>query len=176
MSDVETSEEEVVEEAAPEPEPELYGAPVTTVVGQNVLHVTTETYLDVIAGLQAEGFGQVVDLCGVDYLLGHRPEVPVSIAVERFEVVVNLLSHTKRERVRVRAQVAEDASIPSLFDLHPGTEAMEREAFDMYGIDFEGHPDLSRILMPETWRGFPLRKDFDVGRIPVQFKDAPRNR
>jgi NADH-quinone oxidoreductase subunit C len=176
MSDVETPEEETVEEDVAEPEPELYGAPVTAVAGQNVLHVTAETYLELVATLQDEGFAQVVDLCGVDYLEGHRPEVPATIATERFEVVVNLLSHAKRERIRVRAQIAEDTSIASLFDLHPGTEAMEREAFDMYGIDFEGHPDLSRILMPETWQGYPLRKDFDVGRIPVQFKAAPRQR
>jgi len=61
----------------------------------------------------------------------------------------------------------------SAFDLFPGTEAMEREAFDMFGIAFDEHPDLSRILMPETWEGYPLRKDFDTGQIPVQFKDAP---
>lgn len=176
MSDVETPEEETGDEEVVEPEPEIYGAPVTVVAGQNVLHTTVETYLDLLTTLQAEGFAQVVDLCGVDYLLGGRPEVPASIAIERFEVVVNLLSHTTRERIRVRAQIADGASISSLFDLHPGTEAMEREAFDMYGIDFEGHPDLSRILMPETWQGYPLRKDFDVGRIPVQFKAAPEQR
>jgi len=174
MSDVATPDEELVEEETVEPEPELHGAPVTVVAGQNVLHATVETYPELLANLQAEAFGQVVDLCGVDYLLGGRSDVPASIETKRFEVVVNLLSHAKRERIRVRAQVAEGESIASIFDLYPGTEAMEREAFDMYGIDFHGHPDLCRILMPENWQGHPLRKDFEVGRIPVQFKAAPR--
>jgi NADH-quinone oxidoreductase subunit C len=70
----------------------------------------------------------------------------------------------------------DDPTVPSLFDLHPGSEYPEREAFDMFGIVFEDHPDLSRILMPEDWIGHPLRKDYSVGRIPVQFKGAPSSR
>jgi NADH-quinone oxidoreductase subunit C len=73
--------------------------------------------------------------------------------------------------VRVRVQVsAEDPTVPSLVPLHPGAEYPEREAYDMFGIVFEGHPDPSRILMPDEWQGHPLRKDHAVGRIPVQFK------
>ena len=60
-------------------------------------------------------------------------------------------------------------TIPTLFDMYPGTEAMEREVYDMFGIVFTDHPDLTRILMPEDWDGHPLRKDYDQGRIPVQF-------
>ena len=62
---------------------------------------------------------------------------------------------------------------PTLFDLYPGTEAMEREAYDLFGIVFDGHPDMTRILLPEDWEGHPLRKDYGVGRVPVQFKGAP---
>ena len=96
---------------------------------------------------------------------------------ERFEVVVNLLNHRDRQRVRLRVQVpADDPTCPSLFAVHPGTEAPEREAFDLFGITFDGHPDLTRILLPDEWVGHPLRKDHAVGRIPVQFKAAPAAR
>jgi NADH-quinone oxidoreductase subunit C len=114
------------------------------------------------------------DLCAVDYLLLGDRHVAEGVVPERFEVVVNLLSLSQRRRVRVRVQVPEsDPSIPTLFDVYPGVEAMEREAFDLFGIVFDGHPDLTRILMPEDWEGHPLRKDYGVGRVPVQIKEAP---
>jgi NADH-quinone oxidoreductase subunit C len=88
--------------------------------------------------------------------------------------VANLLSVSGLGRLRARTQVPEaDPSVASVFGLYPGTEAMEREVWDMFGIAFDGHPDLTRILMPEDWDGHPLRKDFAQGRIPVQFKGAP---
>jgi NADH-quinone oxidoreductase subunit C len=77
----------------------------------------------------------------------------------------------QRRRVRLRVQLPEsDPHLPSLFELWPGSEAMEREAYDLMGVVFDGHPDLTRILMPEDWEGHPLRKDYGVGRVPVQFK------
>ncbi len=164
--------EDVDEDAAPEEEL-LYGVPVRRAFGQTVVFADAESYLDLFGELISDGFQQVIDLCGADYVDHVRNDLPASVIPERFEVVVNLISHARRERIRVRCQVAEGAAVPSLFDMFPGTEAMEREAFDMFGIDFTDHPDLSRILMPEEWNGFPLRKDFDVGRIPVQFKGAP---
>ena len=88
--------------------------------------------------------------------------------------MANLLSLSQKRRVRVRVQIAEaNPSIDSIFDLYPGSEAMEREAFDLIGIRFNGHPDLTRILMPDDWEGHPLRKDYAIGRVPVQFKETP---
>ena len=118
-----------------------------------------------------------VDLTAVDYLANLDRPLPDGVPRERFEVVVGLLDHAARRRLRIRVQVPESSpAVPSLFELFPGTEALEREVFDMFGIRFEGHPDLSRILMPEDWIGHPLRKDYAVGAIPVQFKGAPSAR
>jgi NADH-quinone oxidoreductase subunit C len=136
-----------------------------------------EEYHDVVAGLKSEGFEMCADLCGVDYLIHPGRRLPAGIEAERFEVVVNLLSLSMHRRARVRVQVPEvDPQVASIFDLYPGVEAMEREAYDMFGIVFVGHPDLTRILMPEDWEGHPLRKDYAIGRVPVQFKEAPRIR
>ena len=141
--------------------------------GQDVLHVARDEYLDTVKRLVDDGYTMCIDLTGVDYLELPGRSLPDGIVAERFEVVVNLLDMRERRRIRLRVQVPEaDAVVPTLFDVYPGTEAMEREVFDMFGIEFADHPDLTRILMPEDWIGHPLRKDFDVGRIPVQFKGA----
>jgi NADH-quinone oxidoreductase subunit C len=120
------------------------------------------------------GFEMCADLCAVDYLTHPARRLPEGVHPERFEVVVNLLSLSQARRVRVRVQVPEgDATVSTLFALYPGVEAMEREAYDLFGILFDGHPDMTRILLPEDWEGHPLRKDYGVGRVPVQFKGAP---
>jgi NADH-quinone oxidoreductase subunit C len=164
-------------ESVPAPDPvvasELYGVPLTDSRGQRVLHPTRAQYVGVLRTLLDETFTMCADLTAVDYLLYPGRPLPEGIAAERFEVVVNLLSIERRERIRLRVQVPEaDLTIHSAFDLYPGAEAMEREVFDMFGIRFDDHPDLTRILMPEDWEGFPLRKDYEIGRIPVQFKEA----
>ena len=139
-----------------------------------ILFPTRAQYVEVVSALRDEGFETCADLCAVDYLTHPGRTLPEGVTPERFEVVANLLSLSQVRRVRVRVQVpAEDAEVPTLFGLYPGTEAMEREAYDLFGIVFTGHPDMTRILLPEDWEGHPLRKDYGVGRVPVQFKGAP---
>jgi NADH-quinone oxidoreductase subunit C len=159
--------------------PTRYGVPLTESRGQVVLHPSRDQLVDLVRMLRDdEGFGVCVDVTAVDYVAyGARRELPEGIEPQRYEVVVGLLSHATVERLRLRVQVpADDPTCPSLFDVHPGTEALEREAYDMFGIVFDGHPDLSRILMPEDWEGHPLRKDNPVGAIPVQFKGVQNAR
>lgn len=154
-----------------EPVPELHGCALTDSFGQAVLHVGRDRYTEVLRLLADDGYTMAVDLTAVDYLEYAGRTLPDGIAAERFEVVVNLLDLAGRRRLRVRVQIpADDAQLPSLFSLHPGTEAYEREVFDLFGIAFTEHPDLTRILMPEDWDGHPLRKDYVTNSIPVQFK------
>ena len=151
---------------------QLHGCPTGESRGQTTVFPSLGQYLTVVKKLADEGFDMCVDLTAVDYLTHPGRPLPEGVSAERFELVVNLLSLDRRERVRVRVQIAESDVIASLFDLYPGTEAMEREVFDMFGLLFSGHPDLTRILMPEDWDGHPLRKDYEIGQIPVQFKQV----
>lgn len=164
-------------EAAGEAPPELHGHPLTDSLGQAVVHCTPESYLQLCQGLRDDGYDLMLGITAVDYLVHPGRPLPDGIAPERFEVVVELAAVTTRRRIRVRCQVpAADPTVPTLFDVWPGAEAHERETYDMYGIVFAGHPDPSRILMPEDWEGYPLRKDYASGRIPVQFKESPGGR
>jgi NADH-quinone oxidoreductase subunit C len=155
------------------------GAPDEVVLAESLgsdigCHPTREQYHALVSAFFDDGYEMCADLCAVDYLAHMDRPLPPDVAPERFEVVVNLLSLSQRRRARVRVQVpADDPVVDSIFDLYPGSEALEREAYDMFGVLFSGHPDLTRILMPEDWEGHPLRKDYAVGRVPVQFKEAP---
>jgi len=153
-----------------------YGCLVTWSRDQKVIHVERDRWLEVATTMLDDGWNMCVDVTAVDYLqyqIDRR--LPPSITAERFEVVASFVSHERRERIRARAQVpADDPTIDSLYAIYPGTDYLEREVYDLMGITFTGHPDLSRILMPEEWEGHPLRKDYAVGAIPVQFK-APTN-
>ncbi len=150
-------------------------APLTFSRGQAVVHPSRESYFDTVAKFKGANYVTCSDLCAVDYLSAKtaRP-LPEGVRPERFEVVTSLLCLEKMRRIRIRVQVPEsDLTIATLFSLYPGTENMEREVFDLFGITFVGHPDMTRILMPPDWEGHPLRKDYAVGRVPVQFRDAP---
>ena len=174
MSEQEDHDQDHQAQAEPE---SVQGAPVTRSRGQQVLHPSRESYLDVVSKLRDEGYDMCADLCAVDYLTHPGRDLPGDVEPERFEVVVNLVWLGRPRRTRLRVQVPEgDPRVVSLFGIYPATEAMEREAYDLLGIVFDGHPDLSRILMPEDWEGHPLRKDYPVGRVPVQFKAAPATR
>ncbi|MCJ7673075.1 MAG: NADH-quinone oxidoreductase subunit C, partial [Acidimicrobiia bacterium] len=83
-------------------------------------------------------------------------------------------SHPRNRRIRAISQVAvSDTTIASISDLFPGVDFAEREAYDLLGVTFEGHPDLTRILLPDDWEGHPLRKDDFPARVPVTFKEDP---
>ena len=108
------------------------------------------------------GFHQLVDLCGADY-----PERP-----QRFDVVYHLLSMTKNRRIRVKVQTDEDTPVPSVIAVYPAANWFEREAFDMYGIQYSDHPDLRRLLTDYGFQGYPLRKDFPLsGYVEVRWDD-----
>ncbi|HET9443163.1 MAG TPA: NADH-quinone oxidoreductase subunit C [Acidimicrobiales bacterium] len=175
-TDTDAAAEEAAPAPAPEPEPErLHGALVANVRGVPVAVATADQYLPLMEGLHADGFDMLADLTAVDFLGHPGRRLPAGVEAGRFEVVATVLSMAERRRVRVRAQVPEaEPRVASVFHLWPGCEAMEREVWDMLGIAFTGHPDLTRILMPEDWEGHPLRKDYPIGRVPVQFK-ATRN-
>jgi NADH-quinone oxidoreductase subunit C len=97
-----------------------------------------------------EQFNLLEDLTAVDWY-DRRP---------RFDVLLNLYSFEKHERVRIKAQV--DDTCPSVARIWTTANWLERECFDMFGLQFEGHPDLKRILLPDEWEGHPLRKDYDI--------------
>lgn len=150
----------------------LHGVAVSYSRGQTVLHPSRDEYVELVAELREQGFWMCIDVCGVDYLIAEEQRtLPATIEPERFEVVVGLLNFVDRERIRIRVQVpADDANLPTITHIHPGAGNPEREAFDLFGINFVGHPDMTRILMPDDWEGHPLRKDYSIGSIPVQFK------
>lgn len=149
----------------------MFGVPATDSRGQVVLHPDRASWVRLATELFGAGYLVCVDITAVDYLNHPGRQLPAGIAPERFEVVANLLSHAERQRLRLRVQVPEsDPVVDSLINVFPGVDAAEREVFDLFGIRFDGHPDLTRIVLPEDWEGHPLRKDYDSGRIPVQFK------
>ena len=110
-------------------------------------------------------FTTLIDICGVDWPQREK----------RFDVVYHFLSMRQNQRIRVKAALREDETIPSLVGLYPAAEWFEREAFDMYGIFFSNHPDLRRILTDYGFTGYPLRKDFPTtGYVEVRYDEAQK--
>ena len=131
-----------------------------------IIETTPEEYKDLIDSIKNDGFEMMVDLTVVDWFRKKEP---------RFEVVVQFLSTSQNLRKTIKVFVKdEDLTLPSITEIYPSANFYEREAYDMFGIIFADHPDLTRILMPDDWQGYHLRKNYGSGRIPVQFKNAPK--
>jgi NADH-quinone oxidoreductase subunit C len=115
--------------------------------------------------LRAEGY-LLLDIVGVDYL--HYPEAQP----ERFCAIYNFYQVDQAERIFLRIPLADGAAVPSLAGLWRSAMYLEREVFDLFGIAFEGHPDLRKILTPDDLEGYPLRKDFPLGETPTLFNEG----
>jgi NADH-quinone oxidoreductase subunit C len=146
---------------------ELDGSIVSWEIARRELTVVvpSESIVSVLTLLRDDRqclFEQLLDICGVDY-----PE-----RARRFDVVYHLLSPRRNQRIRVKCEADEENPLPSVVDVFPCANWYEREAYDMYGILFSGHPDLRRILTDYGFQGFPLRKDFPLtGYVEVRYDD-----
>ncbi|SRR6266852_4415375 len=124
-----------------------------TYLGQNFVVAKADSVIPILEFLKLEAdFDYLVDITAVDY-----PK-----RAERFDLVYILYSFRRNERVRVKTMVADGARPQTAVNVHTGANWLEREVFDMFGIQFAGHPDMRRILLPEEWEGFPLRKDMSI--------------
>ena len=122
-------------------------------LGQRYLIVDSSILPEILRRMrEQEGFDYCVDITAV-----HYPK-----REQQFDIVYVLYSFPKNERIRVKTRVKDGDHIPSAFPIWPTANWLEREVFDMFGIVFDGHPGLKRILLPEDWRGHPLRKDYDI--------------
>ncbi|MFT4048272.1 MAG: NADH-quinone oxidoreductase subunit C [Solirubrobacterales bacterium] len=130
---------------------------------QACIEVAPDSIHGVLSFLKSEPGQEYNFLCsvhGCDYL----PEAP------RLGVHYELMNMGRVERLRVKTRVEVDAAkVPSVIDIFPTADFQEREVYDMFGVEFEGHPDMRRILMPEDYEGFPQRRDFPLGGEPVMF-------
>ena len=122
-------------------------------LGQNYLVVDSSLIAELLTVLRDE---EEFDYC-VDVTAAHYPQ-----REKQFDLIWILYSFSRNERMRVKIQLAEGETAPSSCSIWPAANWLEREVYDMFGIRFEGHPDLKRILLPEGWRGHPLRKDYGI--------------
>ena len=133
--------------------------------GELTVHALAHRIVPLLANLRDDPefqFQQLIDICGADYPQRER----------RFDVVYHLLSLTKNRRVRVKIETDDATPVPSVVPVYPAADWFEREAFDLYGIFFEGHPDLRRLLTDYGFEGHPMRKDFPMtGYVEVRYDD-----
>jgi NADH-quinone oxidoreductase subunit C len=128
--------------------------------GRAVVVANPTKIKSVLEHLRGKGYTFLASLHGVDYY-PHEP---------RLGVLYEMLDRTRVDRISVKARVStEDPRIDSVVGMFPGAEFPEREVYDMFGVVFDGHPDLRRILMPEDYEGYPQRRDFPIGGEPVLF-------
>jgi NADH-quinone oxidoreductase subunit C len=141
----------------------IAGAHASMALGELTLEVEAADVVRVLTSLRDDhDFKTLVDICGVDW-----PE-----RAKRFDVVYHLLSLTRNQRLRVKIAVGEDEIVPSSVAVYPASNWFERETFDMYGVSFDGHPDLRRILTDYGFSGYPLRKDFPLtGFVELRYDD-----
>jgi NADH-quinone oxidoreductase subunit C len=136
--------------------------------GELTLHIRREHFLSAVTMLRNSPglrFELLSAVSGVDY--------PDDLTGRRLHAVYHLLSMTHRRRVRLEVSLADgDAHVPSLVDLYPTANWHERETYDFFGIIFDGHPALTRIMMPDDWVGHPQRKDYPLGGVQVDYKGA----
>ncbi len=136
--------------------------------GDPWLTVPKDAVRDTLSELKSQGYQSFLFLTCVDHLATPVLERPVG----RFELVYQLRNMDSREELRVRTFLPEDdPRIASVHDIFKPANWDERETYDLFGIAFEGHPNLTRILMPDEWVGHPLRRDFPVGGEPVDFSE-----
>ena len=133
---------------------------------QDTAHVSRDELLAFVEAVKAAGFETFIDLSATDHL----------VSDPRYDVNINLLSMQHAQRLLIKVVVpGGEPMVPSISEIYAGANFYEREAWDLFGIEFAGHTDLTRLLLPDDWEGHPLRKDYSVGSVPVQFKGSHKS-
>ena len=133
---------------------------------QDTATVPRDDLLAFVQAVKDAGFETFIDACAVDHL-NREP---------RYDMIINLLSMEHTQRLLIKVGIpGEEPTVASISSIYTGANFYEREAWDLFGILFEGHTDLTRILLPDEWEGHPLRKNYSIGAVPVQFKGSHKS-